>query len=196
MEKLFHSTFDFFCHALPGTIIVLSPLFLGYELNSSKDFLTMANQIQIGSAILIIALGYIIGFAIYPIGRFLYKSLGFLIWKRKIHEDIDQFISDKYVTIREFSPSNFKYVETWNMFCAMAHNLAVASLLIFLMVVLKIILFRPNGLGIWIGVTAALIILFFIFLHRAVVFSIWAANDINATIKLIGKQNGSHSPSK
>jgi hypothetical protein len=84
--------------------------------------------------------------------------------------------------IREHSPTNFKYVETWNMFCSMAHNLAIASLILVLCSGIKAIFqtasYRPQ----WFLLANIAFVLVGIFTQRAVRFSIWAAHDINATI--------------
>lgn len=185
MDKIFHSTFDFFTHALPGFCISATFFILDPSLNTSQDFVAKANQIQVGGGIFLLIIGYVIGFAIHPIGRFLYKNLGFFIWKEKILNDINVFISDKYVMIREFSPNNFKYVETWNMFCAMSHNLAVASLVAFGVSIIKLFSKQVSNTQFWITFSILTFLFFFIFLNRAVRFSIWAAHDLNsATTRL------------
>lgn len=183
MNKIFHSTFDFFTHALPGFCIVASLFVLDPSLVTAQDFIAMANQIQIGGGAFLLIIGYAIGFAVHPIGRFLYRRLGFFIWREKIENDVPLFIADKYVLIRELSPTNFKYVETWNMFCAMSHNLAVASLLAFLIGLVKLF-FLPLGgnAQFWTLLVIIAFLFFLIFLHRAVRFSIWAAHDLNAAV--------------
>jgi len=192
MDKIFHSTFDFFSHAIPGMFIVAGFYLLDDEINTFNSFLEIATKINVGSAFLCLVVGYAIGFAIYPIGRFLYKRLGFRIWKKEIESNVDLFISNKYVLIREFSPNNFKYVETWNMFCAMSHNLAVATFIVFLLALFKVIFLSPQNYTFWAVFLGSLVFLFFLFLHRAVIFSIWAANDLNATIHQLKLQRRSN----
>ncbi len=182
MDKIFHSTFDFFTHALPGFCIAITFFILDPSLNTSQDFVAKANQIQIGGGVLLLVIGYAIGFAVHPIGRFLYKKIGFFIWREKIENDVTLFISDKYVMIRELSPNNFKYVETWNMFCAMSHNLAVASLMAFVVTIIKLVFQTVGNHQFWITFSIVAFVFFFIFLHRAVRFSIWAAHDLNAAV--------------
>ena len=182
MEKLFHSTFDFFNHALPGFCIVISLFILDPNLNTAQDFIAKANEIQIGGGIFLLIIGYIVGFGIHPIGRFMYIKLGFKIWKEKIKNDVPIFIAEKYIMVREFSPRNFKYIETWNMFCAMSHNLAIASLFSFTFTILKISVLKVANIGFWFSFALISLFLFFIFLYRAVKFSIWAADDLNACV--------------
>ena len=183
MDKFFHSTFDFFTHAIPGLLILAFLFLLDPGLKTAHDLLEITGKITAGSGALLLIVSYIIGFAIHPLGRFLYKNVGFFFWRRKILNNVDLFISDKYVLLREYSPANFKYVETWNMYCAMAHNLAVASIIMLLVTLGKIIFQHPSFLAAWIGLAIFALIGVFIFLHRAVVFSIWAAHDINASVK-------------
>ncbi len=183
MDKFFHSTFDFFLYFFPGACIVSAFLLLDRNFDTLRGFLNITEGDKLVSAIILLLLGYIIGFAIYPIGRKIYKSWGFKLWPKKIHNDVDLSISDKYILIRELSPNNFKYVETWNIFCSMAHNLAVACMVVFVIVIIKVIFIYPGNLLFWIFFCAGMILLFFLFLHRAVVFSIWAADDLNAAIR-------------
>lgn len=181
MDKIFHSTFDFFTHALPGFCIFSTIITFDSEYYLLDGFINTANSIKIGGGILILIISYIIGFVIYPFGRFLYKRLGPKVCKDQIHNDIDLFISDKFVLVRELSPNNFKYIETWNMFCAMAHNLAVSSLVLFIVSIVKIIIFK-SVINIWGILIPFSFLLFVIFLHRAYKFHIWAADDLNASI--------------
>jgi hypothetical protein len=183
MDKIFHSTFDFFSHALPGFCMALACFILDGSLNAPQEYIAIIKSLKIESIIALLGFGYILGFGLFPLGRFLYKQIGLKIWKMKIENNVDIFISDKYALIRELSPSNFKYVEIWNMYCAMAHNLAIASLLIFIFTIVKIIFLAPSNLVFWWGLAIGALIFFFLLLHRAVVFSIWAAHDLNASVK-------------
>jgi hypothetical protein len=183
MDKIFHSTFDFFAHAIPGSCLLAALFVLRTEVDTPAQLLDIADSIQLGSGIFLLVAGYIAGFAIYPLGRALYRSLGFKLWKKKMHHDIPIFISEKYVLIREFSPANFKYVELWNMFCGMSHNLAIASLVLAICCFIKLGQGGLTQAGPWWALGIVAIALTLIFTHRAVVFAIWAADDLNATIK-------------
>ncbi len=182
MDKIFHSTFDFFSYAIPGFYIIVSCFILNSELETVQHFLNYTSKINVATGSFLLILAYIIGFAIYPIGRFLYKKLGFALWRKPIQNDIPLFISDKYVLVRQFSEANFKYIETWNMFCALSHNLVVACLLAFLFTLIRLFVISPANIGFWLFFMLIQISLTFIFLHRAVTFSLWAAHDLNATI--------------
>lgn len=182
MEKILNFTFDFFNYAIPGTCIILCFFMLDPRINTIGDFLIVANSIQSGAATLIAIVGYLLGFAINPIGRFLYKSIGFKIWKPKFKDISSLSISDKYALIRELAPNNFKYVETWNMLTGMSHNLALCCLIAVFILLTRAILLPIQDFALWIGLLLTFCVLFFLFIHRAVVYFEWAANDINSTI--------------
>ncbi|MEM1327661.1 MAG: hypothetical protein AAGI23_16990 [Bacteroidota bacterium] len=187
MDKIFHSTFDFFTHALPGMCVVTALVLLDGDIQTFNDLLERAAPTTLGSAAVILLVSYVTGFAVYPFGRILYKKVGFKIWNRAIERDVPLHISEKYTLLRELSPSNFKYVELWNMFCAMAHNLAIASLILGGCAIIKAIKSPADKLS-WIIVLIVSIIAFFIMLYRAVKFSLWAADDINSSIRVLDLQ--------
>jgi hypothetical protein len=188
MEKVFHSAFDFFSYAIPGCCIIFAFFILDVRLTSAEDFLTMAGKLQGGAGILLLVIGYIVGFAVCPIGRFLYKSLGFQLFKHKFDDIEGLSISDKYVLLRDLSPNNFKYVETWNMWCVMSHNLAIAAALVVINSFLKIGFYQTNNTAFWVAFALFFLVLFFLFLQRAVNFSVWAASDINSSINKLHLQ--------
>lgn len=185
MDKVFHSTFDFFSYAIPGCCMIFAFFILDYRYVSAEDYFNMIGKFQVGSGVFILVLGYIVGFAVTPIGRFLYKRLGFKIFREKFKDVEGLSVSDKYVLVRELSPNNFKYIESWNMWCTMSHNLAVAAVLVFINSTIKLLFYKTENNVFWLLLTISFIILFFLFLYRAVKFSVWAASDINSAITIL-----------
>ncbi len=139
MDKIFHSTFDFFTHVLPGFAVLCAFFIMFPEMNYPQQYLELAGKMNIGSGVFVLVASYLIGFAINPIGRWIYKTVNKTIDKygvkivtdektkqpRKVfklfflewfsgepYQNIDLFISDKFVLIRELNPANFRYVET------------------------------------------------------------------------------------
>ncbi len=182
MDKLFNSTFDFLSYALPGSLLLSSALVLNPQISDLSELIEFAAQIPLHGMIIILIFSYTLGFALYPIGRGLYRSLGFRLWKQKIPNDVPLFIADKYALLRELAPANFKYVENWNIYCAMGHNLALAAAGFALFSLIKVLWQQPENIGYWLLLASLSLFLFFCFLNRAVVFSNWAAIDINAAI--------------
>jgi len=180
MDKLFNSTFDFFSYAIPGCFVLFSFFMLDTSYTSLSDYLAFFGSLSVGPGVLLLILGYIIGFALNPLGRYLYRSLGFKLFNSSIDDFWGPNLSEKYALLRELSPSNFKYVETWNMLCTMAHNLALASGFMVLLGVMRIFLAYSSFV---LSLVAGAALMFFFLLHRAVTFYVWAANDINATIR-------------
>lgn len=207
MEKIFHSTFEFFSHALPGAFVIASLFILDPSKNTVIDFVALTKNLGIEGSILLFALGYIVGFAIQPIGRWLYIAVKSIGGKRaeineksgrwakcikafnernKIQNDIPElFISDKYALVREYSAINFRYIELWNMYCAMSHNLAVASFIATGLSLVKLGCLEPENYWFWLAFSIVSFLFFGLFIHRAIKFSLWAAHDINATIKVL-----------
>jgi len=185
MNKIVYSTFDFFSYAIPGCCLLFACFLLDSRYATASDFLALGESLGLGSFLIILVVGYVLGFAVNPLGRWLYKTLGFRLFRHSFEDVKGLSISDKYVLIRELTPANFKYVETWNVFCAMAHNLAIATLIVFVNTLVKITFFTPPNPGFWIAVAVLSVFLFLLFLQRAVVFSVWAASDINSSIRTL-----------
>ncbi len=187
MDKIFSSAFDFFAYALPGTFILISLALFYPTFLSPLDLLQLkpdTTQLAVCATV-----GYLLGFALNNVGRFIYKKYGKIIWPQYFKfEDLDTHlnISEKYALIRELSPTNFKYIEIWNVFCSMSHNMALSCALLFIISLIKLVFFKISTLYLdWVLVAFVSLLLFFLFLHRAVVFYSWAATDINATIKCL-----------
>lgn len=187
MDKLIEFTFDFFGHVIPGLIILCALSLLFIDLNSFDEILAQVKSIETNKIPVLLLPAYVFGFAANPIGKILYTKIGKRIWKQNIKNHVDMFISDKYVMVREGSPINFKYIEKWNIYCAMAHNLAVGFLILFLVVLTKLD-FGHGHFTSWILIGIVSLILFFVLIERAVIFSTWATHDLNATVeKLVNK---------
>ncbi len=181
MKELINFTFDFFGHVLPGIVIIISFSLFFIDTNSLDFIKEQINTINTANSTLIAISAYIVGFALDPIGKLLYKKIGFKIWNLKVQNGVDMFISNKFALVREFSEKNFKYVEKWNMYCTMSYNFALASIFVFLSSIFKVFQEKENYLF-WLLIIVLSLFLFFIFLYKAVLFSIWAAHDLNATI--------------
>ena len=100
----------------------------------------------------------------------------------EIKNDVKMFISDKFVLVRHNSPKNFEYIERWNIYCALSHNMAVACLVFFIVSCIQI--FRNTILshGVWVFMAIVSLFLFFVFIYSAVLYSVWAVHDLNASI--------------
>lgn len=184
MKDLIKFAFDIFSHILPGSIVIILIFISSKDVVSLDSILQLTKEIELGNYLMIV-LAFVIGFAITPIGRFFYKNVCFNFWKLKIKDNNSSFISDKYSIIREHSPLNFEYVERWNMYCTMSHNLAIVSIILLIVSVVKLFNWDNIDGFLWICTTIGSIILILIFHYNAVKFSIWAADDINSTISTL-----------
>ncbi|MBT8259307.1 MAG: hypothetical protein KJO49_12590 [Bacteroidia bacterium] len=195
MKELIQFAFDFFGYVIPGLFVVFSISILAVPIESFKGAIALTKDFDAGLGTVLVIVAYVIGFCVYPIGRFLYKSIGLKLFGNKINKDSnksDLSVPIKYALIREHSPMNFKYVESWNIYCAMSHNLMVACLIYCGVAIVKLIEGANSGFCIlsffgansefWILSFLMSFCLFLILTHRAVTYFHWAAYDINATI--------------
>jgi hypothetical protein len=191
MNNLIKFTFDIFGHVIPGIIILIaiSLLTISFDLNTDYGMVSeiMNNLEGTGKGAFVIILSYIIGFAVTPFGKYLYRKIGPKLWSNfKLDNDIKKMhISDKFILIREYSPVNFEYVERWNMYSTLSHNLAVGCLFFFVVSVIKIII-ESNDYNLnWIVIAAVSIILFFTFIRSALLYNQWAGRDLNSAISAL-----------
>ena len=184
MKELVQYAFDFFAYVIPGLFVIFSISLIVVPVDSLEKIKTLTTSFDAGIATVLVIIAYVIGFCIYPIGRLIYKTIGFKLYGYRINEDSNKTnisVPVKYALLREHSPTNFKYVETWNIYCAMSHNLMVACLVYTIVAIIKTTEAGSN-IGFWIGTALFSLVLFFILTQRAVTFFHWAAYDINATI--------------
>ncbi|MBT8252827.1 MAG: hypothetical protein HKN00_03485 [Flavobacteriaceae bacterium] len=204
MKDFIQHAFDIFGYVIPGLFVIFSLSLLDPDISSIADLKSKTENFDAGIATVLVIVAYVIGFMIYPIGRILYKGIGLPLFGNTINDDsnhIDLSVPTKYALLRELSPSNFKYVESWNIYCAMAHNLMVACLIFSGVTTVKaistieFIKFKQLSFGeflydilsgpalVWLIVSVWGIKLFVLLTYRAVTYFHWAAYDINATIK-------------
>lgn len=204
MEKLINSAFDFFAYALPGAFIILSLLILDERNDTVQDYLNFAQNLKAGGAAVLLAAGYVLGFVLTPLGRKMYRKFqkGGIFKKmnawlegglEKVQYDFDDDtqpdkkmpISEKYVLVREYSPLNFRHIESWHVYSLMSHNMAMANIAVCLFVVIRLAAYRPDHPWLWIFVLSGALIFFLLFLYSAAKFNIWSMNEQNAAIQAL-----------
>ena len=210
MEKLINSAFDFFAYALPGAFMILSLFILDKQYDTIQDFLNFAQKLKAGGAAVLLAAGYLTSFAVTPLGRKLYKWFhgvknpgeGFFFKKMNcwlngnLEKDIYEFddenkkelkipISKKFILVRELSPFNFRYIESWHVYSLMSHNMAIANILVFVFVAYRLIAYRPDCMMPWLWVMLGAVVFTFLFLYNAAKFYVWSTNEQNAAIEAL-----------
>jgi hypothetical protein len=187
MKELIQFAFDFFGYVIPGLFVIFSISILALPIDTFQQAIELTKGFDGGLATVLVIVSYVIGFCVYPIGRFLYKTIGLKLFGNHLDKDSnksDLSVPTKYALLREHSPMNFKYVESWNIYCAMSHNLMVACLIFSIVTIIKLI--EGYNSLFWLGAMVVSVLLFFILTHRAVTYYHWAAYDINATISGLG----------
>lgn len=205
MDRILNSAFDFFAYALPGFCILASFFLLDKSLEYGSDFLLYAGQLHVGSGVVLLAVSYITGFAITPIGRVLIKAIqnsGFITLLGKFFQgnlsihteneiyETDEtgektkpvYVSDKYVLVRELAPNNFRYIESWHVYSMMSHNMVVAGFVAIPMILNKIFRHDPSNPGFWWIAAGFITFLTILFMYNSVKFNIWSINDHNAAL--------------
>lgn len=201
MEKIINSAFDFFAYALPGAFLILSLLILDPGNDTFQDFINFAQKLQTGGSLMLLAVGFVLGFAVTPLGRKLYRGFHrtrLFQWldailegnlKNKIYA-FDQnnggapavSVSERFVLVREFSPNNFRHIESWHVYSLMSHNMAIVNILMFIFSGVRLFFFENRYPGWWWAVMGSALLLTVLFLYNAVKFNIWSANELNATV--------------
>jgi hypothetical protein len=91
-------------------------------------------------------------------------------------------VSERFVLVREFSPNNFRHIESWHVYSLMSHNMALVNILIFAFSGARLVFFENRFPGWWWAVMGSALLLTILFLYNAVKFNIWSANELNATV--------------
>jgi hypothetical protein len=196
MKELVQYAFDFFAYVIPGLFVLFSISLWIYPIDSFGEAIDLTKKVTKEVATVLVVVSYVVGFIIYPIGRIIYKTFGFKIFPRLLldyKKDKDESennskkeeeklsLNAKYSLLRELSPTNFKYVESWNIYCAMSHNLMVASLIFSIVSFIRIL--DTDHALFWAGTGVLGLFIFLVLTHRAVTYSQWAKGDINASIE-------------
>ena len=204
MDRILNSAFDFFAYALPGFCILASFFLLDQSLEYGSDFLIYAGRLHVGSGVVLLALSYIVGFAITPFGRLVFKKIQnsafikrldkFFVGNLEKFEEnevyetkadgtaAEMFISNKFILVRELAPNNFRYIETWHVYSMMSQNMVIAGFVAIPLILYKIFWHCPSNPAFWWATAGFVLLLSVLFMYNSVKFSTWSTNDHNAAI--------------
>lgn len=188
MDSLKHRAMDVFRYAFPGILLIFVFTLTISEVKTAKDILEkLMPMIDLKSGILLLFIGYFLGFCIDPIGRQLRYRIAEKIWEtpERGSDGRDLNHSDRYVLIRQFSEGNYSLIETWDMLKGMACNFAVGTLCLIIILIFKIYQNYPNVVWEWLRLIPAALILTFLLLYQTRNFERWSVNDMNSTIKML-----------
>ncbi len=129
MKNIKYSIFDLFSYTIPGLILIASCIvsfdILSIESENLKTIMEKDNKTLLVA--LIILLSYVSGFITNILGGFFLKLIILLVGKTEPKKS-QLPNSTKILLLREFSPSNFNYIEKWSSMKNMCSNLAVVIL--------------------------------------------------------------------
>jgi len=158
MEKAKYSAFDLFGYALPGIFLLLSCFILFHsEIKKLTDVFTAVGQFNLNHAVLLLVVGYVVGFTFYRLGASLRRILGRKMWKDNKQFELDLSETEKLVLVREHCQENFKHIQTWFLISGMSANLALGSLVLVITGIAKLIQFNGAYLFQWAGLSVVAI---------------------------------------
>ena len=140
MEKIRLSFFDTFAYLLPGLLTTISiSIALNVEIKSIKNIDLLFQEVSTTQLVLIILISYLAGIICNEFGHSLYK-LSKKIWKKDVINQKNYRLTDAeiHVLIREYSPINYQYLETWMGLSNMSHNFAVSFITFSLVSIIKL----------------------------------------------------------
>ncbi len=194
MEKAKYSAFDLFGYALPGIYLLLACFLLFHsKIQTLTDILDAVGQFNLNHAILLLLVGYIVGFTFYRLGATLRNLVGKRLWKDHKKFDLELTETEKLVLVRENCQENFKYIQTWFLISGMSANLALGSLVLVITAIAKIIQFGYdlNVLLQWVGLGIVATFMIYYQVEKSFVYAKWARRELNQAIVTfdLGNQN-------
>lgn len=197
MDSLRYRAMDLFRYALPGVLLITAFSLTLSEIRTPRDiFEILWPLVDLKSGILILFLGYFLGFSIDPIGKSLRYKVVDKIWKTpSANVDGKELTkSERYVLVQHFSPNVASMVETWDMLTGMACNFAIGVLYFIFVAIFKIFQCYPDVIWEWLRLVLFFALpITFLLLYQSYNYQRWAVEDLNAAIKFLDLDNRSKS---
>lgn len=185
MEHLKFSLFDTFAYFLPGTIVLSGlVIFVTPEYKTVLAYIEMFYGINIGLAIVLIVVSYVIGNVSDHFGSWLYYKVGCKIWGNPYPQAQHSKLSHakQRALVRQYSPENFSFLHTWKVLNSMSHNLSFALLLI---VTISLVRFVQLESLDWLVLGCISLVSAIVFLYRATVYDKWHYHEMLQTIEVL-----------
>lgn len=148
---------------------------------------TLIGKPETAESLIWVLVSYLFGIVCHAFGVRLFSFFKRFIWKIPPRNYKNYTNSQMFVLIRELSPANFTYVETWLALRGMSFNLAFSIGVLSLVFISKgVSLFTNCGFQFqWL--LAALISIGFsiVFIYRAKKFNDWYHDDCISTIEML-----------
>ena len=184
MEKIRLSFFDTFAYLIPGVLVVVS-ICIAYQskIKSLSDIPNSFKDISTSEILFAFLIAYIIGIICNFFGHQLYQ-VAKKIWKKDviIHENYHLTDTEIHVLIRELSPNNYSYLQSWLGLSNMSHNIALAMLILCFVSIFKMFQVGTSIFD-WIILLILSIISAVIFLKRSIRFNNYSKLEKVAAIE-------------
>ena len=138
---------------------------------------------SVRASILLLGAAYICGFLVYPLGRSIHKYQ----LKKGANNDFvvleGKELSPGFVKLRELAPVNFKYIEKWHMYAALAHGVGTAAVIGLLVSSYKV--FVAYDKSSWAILAIICVFIAALSYRRALTFGKWAIYDFKNAIDVL-----------
>lgn len=190
MTNIKVSVFDLVSFIIPGIVVLLAlTIGLNDQLTSLGSLIELFKGIDLTTTFILIGLSYVIGFATYGIGSFLYSRVNKYIWKETYRtgkyavSDNNSESAYEWSVIRQYSQANFIAINRWAALKGMATNLTIGMFLLAISCITKF----GNSLFIleWIVLFFSCLIMSLLLLNRARVYRRYRDYDIIGTTRMI-----------
>ena len=167
MENLKFSIFDIFAYLLPGAVVLAAlVLFATPEIGTIAEYINILQNLNLGLGIVAIILAYVSGNVADTFGSWIYYKFGYKVWgeawPKNKHPRLS--LAQQRALVRQYSPENYVYLQTWKTLKTMSHNLSFAFLLILLVSIFRYIRLLSSD---WLVVSCVSLISVIILLKRA-----------------------------
>ncbi|MFK7906877.1 MAG: hypothetical protein AB8B69_17220 [Chitinophagales bacterium] len=192
MEKIKLSFFDTFAYLIPGILVVLS-ISIAYksEIKSLSDISTSYANLTTTEILFIFLSAYITGIICNYFGHKLYQ-IAKIVWEEDVaskkkddlsKEEDDLNDTEMHVLVRELSPNNYIYLQSWLGLSNMSHNIAVAMIVLGGVSVFKMFYIETENIIEWVMLLIFCIFSVGIFLKRSIKFNNYFKEEIITTIE-------------
>jgi uncharacterized membrane protein len=182
MESVKLSVFDIFVYLLPG-LVCLTAIYIPFNpsITSLAGLAQSFKNIGLSTAVMALIAAYIVGHVADNQGSWLYYKIGCRVWGQphpKVgHPSLSR--AQQRALVRQYSPENYLYIQTWKLLKNMSHNLSFAFLMV---MIVSAIRFAQIWSIDWAFLVIVSLIFMWSFLYRSHVYDTWHYKELLETV--------------